>query len=76
MYLLTLLSDVDVEFQQFAMDAGCTPQGILPAHLADQVSDLSRNEGPSGPAAKPKKAAPPHPCHLRVFSDRSEQRSV
>src|SRR5215475_3452695 len=32
------LSDVDAKFEQFAMDAGCTPAGILPAHLADQMS--------------------------------------
>ena len=37
------LSDVDAKFEQFAMDAGCTPKGILPAHLADQVSDLAGN---------------------------------
>ena len=29
------------------MDARCTPKGILPAHLADQVSDLARNNGSS-----------------------------
>jgi len=32
------------EFHQFAVDAGCTPTGILPAHLADQISDLARND--------------------------------
>ena len=30
------------------MDAGCTPRGVLPAHLADQRSDLGRNDGSSG----------------------------
>jgi hypothetical protein len=25
------------------VNARCTPQGILPAHLADQVSDLAQN---------------------------------
>ena len=43
----TAFSDVDSKFEQFAMDAGCTPEGILPAHLADQISDLARNEGSS-----------------------------
>ncbi len=33
------------------MDAGCTPRGVLPAHLADQRSDLGRNDGSSGLAA-------------------------
>ena len=40
----TDLSDVDAEFEQFAADAGCTPSGVLPAHLADQISDLARND--------------------------------
>src|ERR1700758_5831601 len=40
----TALPDVDAEFEQFAVDAGCTPTGILPAHLADQISDLARND--------------------------------
>ena len=30
------------------MDAGCTPSGILPAHLADQVSDLEQMTGRPG----------------------------
>ena len=30
------------------MNAGCTPAGILPAHLADQISNLAGNHGPSG----------------------------
>ena len=33
------------------MDAGCTPKGILPAHLADQVSGLARNNWSSALAA-------------------------
>ena len=45
------LTDVDAEFEQFAMDTGCTPTGILPAHLADQISDLERNDRSSGMAA-------------------------
>src|ERR1700730_13790070 len=34
------LTDVDAEFEQFAVDARCTPIGIFSAHLADQTSDL------------------------------------
>ena len=30
------------------MEAGCTPKGILLGHLADQISDLARNDGSSG----------------------------
>ena len=35
------LADVDAEFEQFAVDARRTPTRILPAHLADQISDLA-----------------------------------
>src|SRR3981189_2588531 len=45
------LTDADAEFEQFAVDAGGTPTGILPAHLADQISDLARNDRSSGLAA-------------------------
>jgi len=45
------LPDVDPEFEQFTVDARCTPTGILPAHLVDQISDLGRNERSSGLAA-------------------------
>jgi hypothetical protein len=38
------LSDVDPEFEQFSMDPGCTPKGILPAHLVDENSDCTRND--------------------------------
>jgi hypothetical protein len=33
------------------VDAWCAPTGILAAHLADQISDLARNEWSSGLAA-------------------------
>src|SRR5205807_8359346 len=42
------LPEVDAELEQFAVDAGCTPTGILPAHPADQISDLAGNDGSSG----------------------------
>jgi hypothetical protein len=35
------LADIDAEFEQFTVNAGCTPSGILPAHLANQISDLT-----------------------------------
>ncbi len=44
-------NDVDGEFAQFAVDAGCTPTGVLPAHLADQISDLAGNNRSSELAA-------------------------
>src|SRR6266704_4527658 len=37
----TALSDVDAQFEQFAVDARCTPTGIVPAHLANQISDFA-----------------------------------
>jgi hypothetical protein len=39
-----VLADVDAEFEQFTVDAGRTPTRILPAHLADQISDLAGND--------------------------------
>src|SRR5436853_7528817 len=45
------LPDFDAEFEQLAVDAGCTPTGILPAHPADQISNLSGNDRSSGLAA-------------------------
>jgi len=47
----TALADVDAEFEQLAVDAGRTPTGILPAHRADQISDLARNDRSSRLAA-------------------------
>jgi hypothetical protein len=38
------LTDVDAEFEQRAVDAGCTPTGILSAHLADQFTDLAGDD--------------------------------
>ena len=68
------LSDVKTEFEQLAVDAGCAPQGILPAHLADQVPDLAGNHRSSGlaaahlPGPKPAKAGT-MPGHARFWLD-------
>src|SRR5262245_40387824 len=43
--------DVDTEFEQLAVDAGCTPTGILPAYLADQMANVAANDRSSGLAA-------------------------
>ncbi len=45
------LADVDTEFAQLAVDAGCPPTRILPAHPADQVSNLAGNDRSSRLAA-------------------------
>jgi hypothetical protein len=34
------LTDVDAEFQEFAVDARGTPKRILPAHFSDQFSHV------------------------------------
>jgi hypothetical protein len=44
----TALADVDAEFEQLAVDAGCTPTGILAAHLSDQISGLAGDNGACG----------------------------
>ena len=45
------LKDVEAKFEQFTMDAVCTPKGILAAHLADEIPDFTRNDGPTVLAA-------------------------
>src|SRR5215831_11940988 len=56
------LPDVEAEFDQLPVDAGCTPTGIFPAHPADQVSNRAGNERSSGlarshlPGPEPAKA--------------------
>ena len=37
----TALSDVDAEFEKFAVDPWCIPTGVLTAHLANQISDFA-----------------------------------
>jgi hypothetical protein len=44
-------ADVDAEFEQFTVDARCTPTRILSAHPADQIADLAGNEWSSELAA-------------------------
>src|SRR5271169_3104379 len=76
----TGLTDVDAEFEQFTVDAGCTPPGILPAYLEDQVSDLTRNERPSRLVAAdlpgPEQAkAGTMPGHDRLGSNDGQRRA-
>src|ERR1019366_8403037 len=40
-------SDIDTEFEQLAVNAGCTPTRILAAHSADELSDFTGNRRPS-----------------------------
>jgi len=35
------LTEVDAEFEQLPVNPGAPPTGILPAHLADQISDFA-----------------------------------
>jgi hypothetical protein len=48
---------VAADIEQLNVDAGCTPTRILPAHLADQISDLAGNERSSALAASQRKAS-------------------
>src|SRR6516164_10933382 len=45
------LTNVNVEFEQFTVDAGCAPSWVVSAHLADQVVDFVGNRGSSGLAS-------------------------
>ena len=42
------LADVDAQLKEFAVNARCTPSGILSAHPADQISNLTTDDGASG----------------------------
>src|SRR6516225_9351754 len=44
------LPNVDAELEQFTVDAGCTPSGVLAAHPADQIADFTGKRGSSRPA--------------------------
>jgi site-specific DNA recombinase len=44
------LADVDAEFEQFAVDAGCAPKGIFAVHSTDQFSYLFGECGTARPA--------------------------
>jgi hypothetical protein len=44
------LTDVETKLEQFAVDAGCTPQRVVPTRLADQFPNVLGDGGPPGPA--------------------------
>ena len=76
----TGLTDVDAEFEQFTVNAGRTPQGILSAHPADQMSDLAGNKRPSRLSAThlpgPEQAkAGTMPGNDRFWLDEGERRA-
>src|SRR5215469_2527301 len=62
-FAYTGFADVDTELEQLTVNAGCTPTRILPTYLADQTSNLARNDGasrsatPHLPSPEPAKAA-------------------
>ena len=56
--------DIDAQLPQFAVDAGCTPQRIVAAHRADQVTDLGGN----GRSARLAAADLPGPEELKSFA--------
>jgi len=41
------LADLDAELEQFAVDAGRTPERVCHAHLPNQITDLGAHLGPS-----------------------------
>src|SRR5271169_7267966 len=61
----TALTDVDAEFEQFPVDTRRTPQGILSAHSADQISDFTGN-GRSSSLATPDLPGPKEPKALAM----------
>lgn len=73
------LADVDAQFEQFAVNAGSTPERILATHLADQIANLFGNCWPSDLVMSdlpcPEKAkALPVPCNDSFRLDDDEGR--
>src|SRR5215471_2335282 len=74
------LADGDAEFEQFAVNARCTPSRILSAHPADQISNLTADDGASGlslsnlPSPKPAKS-PTMPGHNRFRLNEDQRRA-
>jgi predicted alpha/beta hydrolase len=74
------LADVDAEFEQLAVDARCAPTRVLPAHPADQIPELARNDRSPRLAAAhlpgPEQAkAGAMPSHDRFWLDDGEHRT-
>src|SRR4029077_8251387 len=43
--------DIDAKLEQFAVDAGCTPERVSQAHVPDQLTDLRRHSrSPAAPS--------------------------
>jgi hypothetical protein len=67
------LADLAAEFEPFAVNAACTPSRILSADAADQISNLTADEGACWlslsnfsspkPATPPTMKPPPSPAH-------------
>jgi hypothetical protein len=46
--------DIDAKLEQFAVDAGCTPERVSQAHVPDQLTDLHRHSrSPAAPSGFP-----------------------
>ncbi len=52
------LGNPDPEFEQLAVDPGCAPERVLPAHSPDEVMNLARERLAPGRAAGPRFAPP------------------
>lgn len=49
------LRDVETKHQQFAVDAWCAPEHIVPRHTADQVANFGIDSRPTTSPDKPKR---------------------
>jgi hypothetical protein len=61
------LADVDAEFEQLDVDARRTPTRVLPAHPADQIPELARNDRlvPAGRGAPSRSRTGESPCDAK-----------
>src|SRR5882757_1733342 len=58
------LGDLETKLEQFAVDAGCTPEPVFPAHLPNEFAQFATDLGASRPPARPPTPVCSKPCSM------------
>lgn len=68
MYLLTLVPPMSMpSLSSFVMNTRCSPDGILPATLTDQIAHFARDDGTTGAASGSRSVERWHDARPRSF---------
>src|SRR5215510_2139 len=71
------LGDVEPKLEQFAVNAGCTPELVLPAHPPNEFAQFATDLGTSQPTARLPTPVCSKPCsmpaHDRVRTNNARQ---